>query len=894
MIIDAETYLAHYGTPRHSGRYPWGSTNNVPHPEGFEAPPRNASFLDTVEHLRRQGLSDTEIARGFGMTTTQYRAIKSHARAQAKQEQIREAKRLKEKGYSNSAIGRRMNLNESSVRALLSEHTADKAHILDSTAQMLRDSVAAKKLVDVGIGVERHIGVSKEKLGAAVTMLKNEGYKLYYIQVPQLGTGQKTSLKVLAPPDMTYSEAYQARADIRLPFGQSEDGGRTYYGILPPKSISSRRVQVRYAEDGGSEADGVIYVRPGVKDISLGGSNYAQVRVMVDGTHYLKGMAMYKDDMPEGVDIIFNTNKSYTGKKHDAFKTIKDDPDNPFGAVIDQIGEKDASGKLTKVTSAMNIVNEEGDWGKWGKTLSSQMLSKQRPSLAKAQLEEASAARQAEFDEIMALTNPSVRRVLLEAFADNADSAAVHLKAAALPKTATHVILPIASMKETEIYAPNYNDGDRVVLIRHPHGGIFEIPELVVNNRNREAIKTLGRAKDAVGINAAVAQRLSGADFDGDTVLVIPNNHGKVKTAPALEGLKGFDPIAMYKVDSDIPTMDARTKGVQMGIVSNLITDMTIKGAPPADIARAVRHSMVVIDAEKHNLDWKASARDNNISQLQQKYQDKAGGGASTLISRAGATSRIPERKLRLASEGGPVDKKSGKRIFVPTGATRVMKDGRTVEVTTEVERLALTDDARSLVSSGGGTKIEHIYADHSNKLKRMAERARLEALNAKPIPHSDSARQAYSHEVASLEAKLNLALRNAPLERQAQVLANAVVSQKVKAHPDMEKVTLKKIKSQALNEMRARVGAKKTRIEITKHEWDAIQAGAIRKTKLDQILTHADLDQVRQHATPRRPHKMTSAKISRARQLLAAGYTQAQVAKDLGVSLTTLKEGIK
>ena len=48
-----------------------------------------------------------------------------------------------------------------------------------------------------------------------------------------------------------------------------------------------------------------------------------------------------------------------------------------------------------------------------------------------------------------------------------------------------------------------------------------------------------------------------------------------------------------------------------MGDVSNLITDMTIKGANNDELARAVRHSMVVIDSEKHNLDVKASARDN-------------------------------------------------------------------------------------------------------------------------------------------------------------------------------------------------------------------------------------------------------------------------------------------
>lgn len=37
--------------------------------------------------------------------------------------------------------------------------------------------------------------------------------------------------------------------------------------------------------------------------------------------------------------------------------------------------------------------------------------------------------------------------------------------------------------------------------------------------------------------------------------------------------------------------------------VSNLITDMTVEGASLTEIARVVKHSMVVLDAEKHNRD---------------------------------------------------------------------------------------------------------------------------------------------------------------------------------------------------------------------------------------------------------------------------------------------------
>jgi hypothetical protein len=68
--------------------------------------------------------------------------------------------------------------------------------------------------------------------------------------------------------------------------------------------------------------------------ISLGRSSYAQVRISVDGTHYLKGMAVYKDDLPAGTDLVFNTNKSKVGNsKHDVMKKQDDDPERPFGAV---------------------------------------------------------------------------------------------------------------------------------------------------------------------------------------------------------------------------------------------------------------------------------------------------------------------------------------------------------------------------------------------------------------------------------------------------------------------------------------------------------------------------------------------------------------------------------
>lgn len=877
MIIDEADYLAHYGILRKSGRYPWGS--------GESQSTRNRSFLDHVEGLRREGLSETEIARGLGITTTQLRAAKSIAKNEEKQAQIGTAQRLKDKGYSNTAIGAKMGINESSVRALLEPGRKDKADILEATSNKLKEAVNEKGYVDVGTGVEHHLGISSTKLGTAVARLQEEGYKVHYVKVEQLGTGQQTTVKVLSKPDVPYSEVYKNRHNIQQVTGHSVDGGRSYLGLQPPLSVSSKRIKVRYAEEGGTDADGVIYVRPGKPDLSLGSSRYAQVRIAVDGTHYLKGMAMYKNDLPEGVDLVFNTNKKNTGSKLDAMKAMKDDPDNPFGAVVRQITDKHG-----KVSSAMNIVNEEGNWNDWAMSLSSQLLSKQSPALAKTQLNMTYDRKKRELDEINSLTNPAVRKKLLESYADDADSSAVHLKAAALPRQGSHVILPINSMKENEIYAPNYRDGEKVALVRYPHGGIFEIPELTVNNRHPEAKALLGNAKDAVGIHSKVAERLSGADFDGDTVLVIPNNHKTIKTAPALAGLKGFDPQASYPAYPGMKKMSPKTKQLEMGVVSNLITDMTIRGANASELARAVRHSMVVIDAEKHNLNYKQSAIDNGIAQLKAKYQGGAKSGASTLISRASAEIRVDDRKPRSAAQGGPIDRATGKKVFENTGATFVNSKGKTVPKTIKSKRLAETDDANTLSS---GTPIEKVYADHSNKLKALANEARKTAVNIKSTPYSPSAKTAYSKEVASLDAKLNLALRNAPLERQAQVLANAVVSQKRQANPGMEASDLKKIKGQALAEARSRTGAHKQRIDITPSEWAAIQAGAISNNKLKQILDNSDLDQIKQLATPKATTLMTSSKKLRAEAMLASGYTRAEVADALGVSITTLRNTI-
>jgi len=910
MIIpedEYDNYLSHYGIQRKSGRYPWGSGGKWGSAGDELAVNRASSFFQAVAELEAQGLSKVDIAKGLGMNSTEMRQVTTIARNAERTANQEKAEKLREKGWSTSAIGREMGRNESYIRSLLDPSTKERAARLNQTVDVLRAEVDKGGYLDVGKGVSNNLSMSREQLSSALAVLKDEGYVvLNDVRVPQAGTKQLTTLKLLAPPGTTKRDVVLNMDDIKGLTPVVKDGVLTDFGLVKPLQIKQDRIAINYAEDGGAKADGVIYVRPGVKDIDIGGKAYAQVRIDVEGTHYLKGMAMYKDDLPKGVDLQFNTNKKRADIGTDklaAMKKQSDDKDNPFGAQIRrQILETGPDGQK-RTTSAMNLINEEGSWDKWSRNLSSQVLSKQSPKLAQQQLDKTFQKKRDQLDEIMALTNPTVKAKLLQTFSDEADSSAVHLSAAGLPRSSYHVILPFNSLKDTEVYAPNFNNGERVALIRYPHGGRFEIPELTVNNNHPEAKSAIGRAVDAVGINHKVAERMSGADFDGDFVMVIPNNTGAIKSEPALKRLQGFDP-QKYKLPDDAPRMKAKTKGKQMGDVSNLITDMTIRKASNDEIARAVAHSMVVIDAEKHHLNYKQSAIDHGIAALKVKYQgthESTGQprGAATLISRATSQTQVLDSKARRAADGGPIDKATGKKMFTPTGdyydSERVMK--RTGEVrTTRIFKmrnsvqLAEVDDAFDLSS---GTPMESVYATHSNKLKALANESRKEMVSLKPNPYSPSAKKAYDVEVKEMNAMLDIALRNAPRERRAQLLTNTVVKQKQAAKPGMDDAELKKVRAQTLATMRARTGADKDKVDLNERHWAAIQAGAITSHKLREILDNGDIEQIKTLATPKVQLKMNTANLAQAKRMAARGATQAEIAGALGVSLTTLKKGL-
>lgn len=886
--------LAHYGVKRRSGRYPWGS--------GKDPYQHSGDLLSRVEELKKQGLSEKDIADNIGLSTTELRMqvrVANHERKRLEYDRI---KSIMDDGITSpTEIGRIMGKSESTIRSILKENSGSTRTRGRETADILKKELETKKILDVGAEVERELGCSRGTLKEALFILETEGYKHFGVGMPQVTDRSKqTNLELIAKSDKDIRELQK---DIYNDYSlvksvgdyHSKDGGLTYNKLEYPASISSDRVKVRYGDEGGASKDGVIELRRGVADLDLGNSHYAQVRILVDGTHYLKGMAMYSDNIPEGSDIVFNTNKKSGTDKMDVLKKINlSDPDNPFGANIKANGQskyidKDGKEKL----SAINKLKEEGEWDTGSsKNLSSQFLSKQPISLIKKQLNLTYADSAAEYDEICSLNNPTIKRKLLLDFADNCDGAVVHLKAAALPRQKTQVILPIDELKDNEVYAPNFKSGEEVVLIRYPHGGTFEIPRLKVNNNNQTAKSVLGNVTDAIGINSKVAERLSGADFDGDTVVVIPTKNVNIKTKSKLEDLEGFDPKTQYSTEgkTGVRLMQKSEVQKQMGMVSNLITDMTLGGANDTEIARAVKHSMVVIDAHKHKLDFKQSEKDQGISELKKKYQvrvDDDGnvkyGGASTLISKKKQDVRIPETQ-----GSGTIDPITGKVSYKQSGRTYVDKDGKVQVATKTVKLMSVTDDAYTLSS---GTPQENAYADYANKMKALANQARKEYLSTGTLKYSPSANKVYEEEVNSLLSKLNEAAKNAPRERRAQAIALSNVKAKTQDNPDMDKKEIKKLKQREINNARLSVGAssKDVKITITDKEWTAIQAGAISDSRLSKILQYADEKVIRERATPRTTTQLSSAQAARIKAYAASGYTNAEIAEKMGKSTSTI-----
>ena len=906
----AEDILVHYGVKRRSGRYPYGSG---------EDPYQHTGDIDIrVRELKKKGMKETDIVKDLGFeNTSALRDAVKRASHERKRLQVDRAKALRDDGLNNSQIAREMGVNESTVRSWFNENREVNQRRAEKAANRLREELKTKHAIDVGAGVEREMGISKGKLKEALDILVEEGYTVEGIGVPQVkDKSKRTTVTVVHDDTVTTRDLYQDYSKIQ-PYGEyySADGGETWSKREYPASIDSSRVKIKYGDEGpagntGSDKDGVIEIRRGVKDLDLGNAHYAQVRILVDGTHYLKGMAMYSDDIPDGVDIVFNTNKKKGTPKMEVMKEIQSDPDNPFGAYIKANGQSyyddpngtyinPKTGNKAKL-SAINKLKEEGDWDKSSKNLSQQFLSKQPMQLIKQQLDLTYADYNSQYDEISKIPNPTVRKKMLEEFAGECDSATIHLQAAALPRQQTRVILPVTQLKENEVYAPYLKNGEKVSLIRYPHGGTFEIPQLTVNNNNKSAKKILGNAVDAIGINAKVAERLSGADFDGDTVVVIPtNSRVRIKSTKPLEGLKDFDPKSEYPYKEGMTVMTKARTQREMGIVSNLITDMTLRGAPESDIVKAVKHSMVVIDAAKHKLDFKQSEKDNDIATLKERWQprydlegNKIGtGGASTLLSRRKQTVQVPERRGSTR-----INKETGELEYKESGRTYINKKGERVKAMQNVPLISTIDDMRKLSS---GTPQENAYADYGNTMKALANKARKEAANTPNLKYSSTANKTYKAEVDELLSALDKAERNAPKERRAQAIANSVVKAKIQDNPELSdpgnKKMLEKIRSAAIDDARTSVGAsgRSTRIHITDKQWQAIQAGAITDSRLKSILKYTDEDELKKLAMPKKTLALSTTQQTKMRRMKTSGYTIAEIAESLGVSTSTVSKYI-
>lgn len=873
-VLDGNTdELMHYGTKYHSGRYPYGSGEDPYQHEG--------DFLTRIDRLKKDGWKeDAEgVRKEFGMTLEEYRNEKYWSEYTRKNEQIARVHGLKEKGYGVSAIGREIGESESTIRGWLK---AEEQAKIDGTnakepkaiADFLKYRISEVDMpIDIGKNNEIVLGVKRTTLDKAIYALESEGYIVQKNRIPQPNNPDNfTTQMVLCPPGSPKNAAFQWDKIATIEdYKFDENTASVKKKFTYPASLDSKRLMVRYADDTdsdgitGKQKDGTIELRRGVEDLDLKGDRYSQVRILVDGTHYLKGMAVYSDDMPDGVDVIFNTNKkrgtpALGEKDNTVLKPIKGDPENPFGSTIKDADEggqywyKDEKSGEEKL-GLINKKSSQGDWSEWADALPSQFLSKQTPKLAERQLNLAAKERYNEYDSICAIDNPTIKKHFLKSFADDCDGAAVNLKAAALPGQKYHVIIPINNQKDTEIYAPGYENGTKLAIVRYPHGGIFEIPVLTVNNNNKLAKKVIGDdSLDGIGITSKVAEQLSGADFDGDTVMCIPTDYGNIRInrkAP-LEGLKDFEPKDTYgtvkKADgyyniygNKVKIMTTTDK--EMGVISNLITDMTLSdGATEDELARAVRHSMVVIDAEKHKLDYKRSEVENGIAELKRKYQRTVQpdgsiktGGASTIISSAKGTVFVPKRRgqARIDKETGEQtyllaepkdrfyvdakrDKKTGIVTVVTTSGKKIQYDSnnpeeverykpvatyhgkgedttvtysnkagdisyKVVERTQKITNMANARDAYDLVSAARHP-MEILYADYANSMKALANQARKEMVSTGTLKYDPNAAKVYKTEVDQLMAALNEAEKNSIRERQALRLTNADILKKTTA----------------------------------------------------------------------------------------------------------------
>lgn len=740
---------------------------------------------------------------------------------------------------------------------------------------------------------------------------------------------------------------------------------------------NARYAQIRIAVEGNRYIKGMAVYTEGLENDIVVNSNKASKKG-VDGA--LKQMERNKDgtiaDNPFGASTV----NAQTVMRDRFGKPILDADGNQIKSAINFVG------------ADKNDAHIEGRWGQWSKNLPAQFLTDLPYNVIKKQLKLQAQIYEENLKEIQSLNNPTVKKNLLIDYGDQLDSASCELKGAPIGGQKTRVLLPMPSLKDNECYCPGLDNGTTVALARFPHQGRWEIPILKVNNNNPEGRAMIGDGADAIGLNHHNHGVLSGADSDGDTCIVIPmtkknkatgefDKAVEVYNMPSPEGkmyignnkdtdyvnvrISEFDTSAAYGLDNPRFANMYRTKidkntgkevkeptykyfktesakGKEMGVISNLLQDMRLKGCTDIDeLIRADMYSMVVIDAKKHKLNYEQAKADYGIDELVNKYQRKIVngvekvGGASTLITQASSPSNQNLRAVWKGTEKGAIDPETGKKIFkapfkttevkatgpefvrVP-GSNRYLKDaeGNKIQATwtgkvvqnedgsysyepgtgkgkwvykeqdrkENIPKMQLTDDAHTLLSSKPN-KIELLYADYANHCKALANQARKLSLQEKAIEYNPEANKKYATEVKELNEALINAKKNAPRERAAQILATSEYHAILNAKgSEMDNEDKRKLKGQCLSSARKRCNANKDRVQFTEKQWEAINAGAIKKTTLDDLLKNADKDNYMQLALPKQSRISDSKKAS-ILNLYAAGWSYEQIAEREGIS---------
>ena len=210
--------------------------------------------------------------------------------------------------------------------------------------------------------------------------------------------------------------------------------------------------------------------------------------------------------------------------------------------------------------------------------------------------------------------------------------------------------------------------------------------------------------------------------------------------------------------------------------------------------------------------------------------------------------------------------------------------------------------DARELLSSNPNA-IEKTYADYANHMKALANTARKEYYRLQNDPKEKEknkidpkAKKIFAEEVESLNRKLEKAEKNAPRERQAQLMANSRINAALASDNEGKYDSAeerKKLRGQCLKQARIDVGASKDRVTFTDKEWEAVQNHAIGETKLNKLLQNANSEEYKARALPRES-KISDAKKNVVKAYYQAGYTYEQIAAMTGVSQSSISGIVK